>query len=146
MNLHELYSFDHENKSRKRRGRGAGSGLRKTAGKGHKGQKARAGSGPSVGFEGGQMPLIRRLPKRGFKNRFRKVNNVFNLEDIEQLFPDQENVDLSMLRSKTKNKEPVKILARGEITRSLKIEANSFSQSAKQKIEKAGGQCIKVEE
>ncbi len=146
MKLHELYPFEHEYKSRKRRGRGAGSGLRKTAGKGHKGQKARAGSGPPVGFEGGQMPLIRRVPKRGFKNRSRKTNTVFNLEDIERSFPEKDNIDLKLLQAKSSSKEPIKILARGEINRPLRIEAHNFSRSAEQKIEDAGGQAIKVEE
>jgi large subunit ribosomal protein L15 len=146
MKIHELSPFEHELKTRKRCGRGAGSGLGKTSGKGHKGQKARAGSGPSLGFEGGQMPLIRRLPKRGFYNRFRKENTIFNLEDLDKMFPDQESIKISDLQSKSSKKCPIKVLARGEVRRPMTIEAHAFSASAVQKIEQAGGQALKVKE
>lgn len=120
-----------------------GSGLGKTAGRGHKGQKARAGGRIRPGFEGGQMPLQRRLPKRGFKNPFRVEYEVVNLGDLNQFAPDTVvTVDLlKEHRLVRRNNVPVKILGDGEIDRSLTIQANAFSKSAKEKIEAASGRA-----
>lgn len=123
-----------------RRGRGHGSGNGKTAGKGHKGQKARSGA-PRVGFEGGQMPLYRRLPKRGFKNRNTKEIVAINLSALER-FEDGATVDVNALIEAGVVKNPrdgVKILGNGELTKKLNVKADAFSASAKEKIEALGG-------
>ena len=142
MKLHELSPAAGSTKERKRIGRGAGSGQGKTAGKGHKGQKARAGRGMRPGFEGGQMPLQRRLPKRGFNNIFRKVIVAINVADLNAKFEDGAVVDAEALKNVglVKNYfDGVKILGNGELTKKLTVKANAFSESAKQKIEAAGG-------
>lgn len=142
MKLHELSPAPGSTKERKRIGRGAGSGQGKTAGKGHKGQKARAGRGMRPGFEGGQMPLQRRLPKRGFNNIFRKEIVALNVKDLEKKFDNGAVVDTEALRAAglVKNSfDGVKILGNGELTKKLTVKANAFSGSAKQKIEAAGG-------
>lgn len=142
MKLHELSPAAGSTKERKRIGRGAGSGQGKTAGKGHKGQKARAGRGMRPGFEGGQMPLQRRLPKRGFNNIFRKVIVAVNVSDLNAKFEDGAVVDAEALKSAglVKNYfDGIKILGNGELTKKLSVKANAFSESAKQKIEAAGG-------
>lgn len=142
MKLHELSPVAGSTKERKRIGRGAGSGQGKTAGKGHKGQKARAGRGMRPGFEGGQMPLQRRLPKRGFNNIFRKVIVAVNVADLNAKFEDGAVVDAEALKSVglVKNYfDGIKILGNGELTKKLTVKANAFSESAKQKIEAAGG-------
>ena len=142
MKLHELSPAAGSTKERKRIGRGAGSGQGKTAGKGHKGQKARAGRGMRAGFEGGQMPLQRRLPKRGFNNIFRKEIVAVNVADLNARFEDGAVVDVESLISAglLKNSfDGVKILGNGELTKKLTVKANAFSESAKQKIEVAGG-------
>jgi large subunit ribosomal protein L15 len=142
MKLHELSPAAGSTKERKRIGRGAGSGQGKTAGKGHKGQKARAGRGMRAGFEGGQMPLQRRLPKRGFNNIFRKEIVAVNVADLNARFEDGAVVDVESLISVglLKNSfDGVKILGNGELTKKLTVKANAFSESAKQKIEAAGG-------
>ena len=142
MKLHELSPAAGSTKERKRIGRGAGSGQGKTAGKGHKGQKARAGHGMRPGFEGGQMPLQRRLPKRGFNNIFRKVIVAINVADLNAKFEDGAVVDAEALKSAglVKNYfDGVKILGNGELTKKLTVKANAFSETAKQKIEAAGG-------
>ncbi len=123
-----------------RRGRGHGSGNGKTAGKGHKGQKARSGA-PRIGFEGGQMPLYRRIPKRGFKNRNHKEIVAINLSVLDS-FDDGATVDVEALIAKGILKDPadgVKILGNGELTKKLNVKVNAFSESAKEKIEKLGG-------
>jgi large subunit ribosomal protein L15 len=148
MKLHELRPFAEEKKQRKRRGRGAGTGLGCTAGKGHKGQKARAGGGPSLGFEGGQMPLVRRVPKRGFRSMFPRRYAVVNLEDIERRFPDKTEIGVDDLRAAGSGKSgqiPVKVLARGELSRGVTIEAHQFSKKAREKIEQAGGRAKVLE-
>ena len=125
-----------------RRGRGHGSGNGKTAGKGHKGQKARSGA-PRVGFEGGQMPLYRRLPKRGFKNRNRVEMTAVNLGRLE-VFEDGAEVTVEALLEKgiiKSAQDPVKILGNGELTRKLTVKVNAFSESAKAKIEELGGKA-----
>jgi large subunit ribosomal protein L15 len=145
MKLHELYPYPSEARSRKRRGRGPGSGLGCTSGKGNKGQKARAGSGPAIGFEGGQMPLVRRLPKRGFKNRFQVRYAVINLEQIERHFSHRDHITLEDLYTQCPRDLPIKILGRGSIDRNVTVEAHRFSKSAAEKIEKAGGQAKALE-
>lgn len=144
MKLHELSPAAGSTKERKRIGRGAGSGQGKTAGKGHKGQKARAGRGMRPGFEGGQMPLQRRLPKRGFNNIFRKVIVAINVADLNAKFEDGAVVDAEALKNAglVKNYfDGIKILGNGELTKKLDVKANAFSESAKQKIEAAGGKA-----
>ncbi|MCI8381899.1 MAG: 50S ribosomal protein L15 [Lachnospiraceae bacterium] len=123
-----------------RRGRGHGSGNGKTAGKGHKGQKARSGA-PRIGFEGGQMPLYRRLPKRGFKNRNRKEIVSINISALE-VFENDSTVDVQALMEKGIVKNPgdgVKILGNGELTKKLNVKADAFSASATEKIQALGG-------
>lgn len=143
MKMHELRPADGAKTAAKRLGRGIGSGLGKTSGKGHKGQKARSGGGVRPGFEGGQMPLVRRIPKRGFNNRFRKVYSIVNLSALEDKFEngavvDAEALIVSGILSKIED-AGVKILGNGELTKSLTVKANNFSASAKEAIEKAGG-------
>lgn len=133
-------------KKAKRIGRGTGSGRGKTSCKGHKGQKARSGPKISPAFEGGQMPLNRRLPKRGFTNIFKKQIGILNLDDIEKIAGDNLEVNLQewMRENRIKKaKDGIKILGRGEITRALTVRAHKFSESARKKIIAAGG---KVEE
>ena len=143
MKMHELRPADGAKTAAKRLGRGIGSGLGKTSGKGHKGQKARSGGGVRPGFEGGQMPVVRRIPKRGFNNRFRKVYSIVNLSALEDKFEngavvDAEALIVSGILSKIED-AGVKILGNGELTKSLTVKANKFSASAKEAIEKAGG-------
>lgn len=148
MNLHELYPFPEERKSRKRVGRGSGSGSGCTSGKGNKGQNARAGGGVRPGFEGGQMPLARRLPKRGFKNYLFKVKyEVINVDRLISAFPNKKEISLDDIYNRglcTKG-SPVKILANGEISTALTIEAHKFSISAVKKIQAAGGAVRELE-
>ena len=143
MKLHSLKYNPGAKHRRKRLGCGESSGLGKTSGKGHKGQKARSGSGVRVGFEGGQMPLHRRLPKRGFNNfNFADKIAVFNVDDLEARFDDGDIVSEESLRASGLLKgryDGVKILGDGEITKKLKISVTSVSASAKVKIENAGG-------
>ena len=142
MRLNDLYPFPEERKGRKRVGRGAGSGLGGTSGKGHKGQNARSGGGVRPGFEGGQMPLQRRLPKRGFKNALFKVTyEVITLDRLLAAFPDQKEITLEDIYARgLVNSALVKILGEGEVTRPVSIEAFRFSASAKAKILAAGGE------
>lgn len=142
MRLQELSPADGSKKERRRIGRGSGSGQGKTAGKGHKGQKARAGRGIRPGFEGGQMPLQRRVPKRGFVNIFATQYAIVNLSDLDKKFSDGAVVDIATLLESglvRKELDGVKVLGRGEISKKLTVRANAFSDSAKQKIEAAGG-------
>ena len=143
MKLHELSPVEGSRKSVKRIGRGHGSGWGKTAGKGHKGQKARAGKGMRVGFEGGQMPLQRRIPKRGFNNIFAKKVIAVNLGTLNK-FEDGAVVDIAALTEKgiVKNSfDSVKILSNGTLTKKLTVKANAFSKGAVAKIEAAGGKA-----
>ena len=141
MRLHELKPAQGSVVSPKRKGRGIGSGLGKTAGRGHKGQKARSGGGVRPGFEGGQMPLIRRLPKRGFTNIFARVYSVINVEDLNCF--DQDTVVTPEVLKEwgivKKLNDGVKILGKGELTLKLTVKAHKFSKSAQLKIESAGG-------
>jgi len=141
MKLHELSPAVGSAQDSYRKGRGPGSGNGKTAGKGHKGQNARSGGGVRPGFEGGQIPLYRKHPKRGFNNKFAKVYTVVNVEQLN-VFEDGTVVDLEALMAKKivrKVVDGVKILGNGELTRKLTVKATVFSASAKEKIEAAGG-------
>ena len=142
MKLHELSPAAGSTKERKRIGRGAGSGQGKTAGKGHKGQKARAGRGMRPGFEGGQMPLQRRVPKRGFNNIFRTEMAIVNVAALEANYDAGSVVTIDSLIEKglvKKVLDGVKVLGYGELSKALTVQANAISESAKQKIEAAGG-------
>ena len=142
MKIHELSPQFGSKKSVKRLGRGTGSGLGKTSGKGHKGQGARSGGGVRIGFEGGQMPLARRLPKRGFDNNWKKVYSVVNLGALE-VFEENTVITAELLLAAgiLSKIEPygLKVLGDGEITKALTIKAAKFSKSAIEKIEKIGG-------
>jgi large subunit ribosomal protein L15 len=143
MNLSNLHPSEGSRKQDKRRGRGPGSGQGKTAGRGHKGQKSIAGYSRKRGFEGGQMPLHRRLPKRGFTNIFKTEYTEINLVDLAKLAGRE--IGPKELRAAgliKKEAERVKILGRGEISASKTIQAHKFSRSAQEKIEKAGGQAV----
>ena len=143
MKLNELSPATGSVKEAYRKGRGAGSGNGKTAGRGHKGQKARSGGGVRIGFEGGQMPLARRIPKRGFHNIFAKPLESVNVSALEK-FEDGAVVDAKALLDAgilSKCTYGVKILGNGEITKKLTVKASAFSESAKAKIEAAGGKA-----
>ncbi len=142
MKLHQLSPAKGSVKKAFRVGRGAGSGNGKTAGKGHKGQNARSGGGVRPGFEGGQMPLQRRIPKRGFVNIFAKEYAIVNLCDLEARFENDAVVDETSLRAKGLLKgrpDGIKVLGGGELTKKLVVKATAFSESAKGKIEAVGG-------
>ncbi|MDR3043637.1 MAG: 50S ribosomal protein L15 [Desulfovibrio sp.] len=148
MRLHELYPFAEERASRKRVGRGSGSGLGCTSGKGNKGQNARAGGGVRAGFEGGQMPLQRRLPKRGFKNApFKATYEVINLDRLVASFEGKTDITLEDIyaRGLCKAGASVKILGVGEVSVALTVEAHKFSASAAEKIRNAGGEAKALE-
>ena len=141
MKLHDLKPAVGATTAPKRLGRGTGSGLGKTSGKGHKGAKARSGGGKRPGFEGGQMPLTMRLPKRGFTNKWRVEYATVNVERLN-IFEDGEVVTpVELIEAGILNnvQDGVKILGNGEITKKLTVQANKFSETAKQKIEAAGG-------
>jgi large subunit ribosomal protein L15 len=141
MKLHELKPAEGSRQTRKRVGRGYGSGLGKTSGRGQKGQKARSGGGVRPGFEGGQMPLIQRLPKRGFKNPTRKEYTIVNLDTLNR-FSDGTEVTPELLLAErviSKLNAGVKILGNGKLESKLTVKAHKFSDSAKQAIEAAGG-------
>ncbi len=141
MDLSNLKPVPGSTKNRKRIGRGIGSGTGKTSGKGHKGQNARSGGGVKPGFEGGQMPLQRRIPKRGFVSRNKKVYNLVNLRDLE-VFDSGSVVDLELYGTAglvSGIKDGIKILADGDLTKALTVKAHKFSKSAAAKIEAAGG-------
>lgn len=141
MKLHELTPAPGSKKTRNRVGRGIGSGNGKTSGRGHKGQNARSGGGVRPGFEGGQNPLYRRLPKRGFNNRFRTEYAIVNLDELNKFSAGTEVTPELLLESGVvKNpKDGIKILGNGELTVQLTVKANKFSQSAVEKIQAAGG-------
>ncbi len=144
MKLHELQPAAGSVKDVKRIGRGHGSGQGKTAGKGHKGQKARSGGSIRPGFEGGQMPLQRRMPKRGFNNIFAKEYAEINVSALEQRFEDGAVVDAQALIESgaiKDAKDGIKVLGNGEITKKLTVKAAKFTASAQEKIEKAGGKA-----
>ena len=146
MKLHELSPAPGSNRDVKRVGRGHGSGNGKTAGKGHKGQKARSGA-PRIGFEGGQMPLYRRIPKRGFTNRNSLEIIAINVSALER-FENGTEVTPEVLLNEgviSKIADGVKILGNGELTKKLNVKVNAYSASAKEKIEKAGGTAEVIE-
>ena len=141
MKLHELAPAEGSVKPAWRKGRGPGSGNGKTAGKGHKGQNARSGGGVRPGFEGGQIPLYRKLPKRGFNNKFAKHYAIVNVSDLN-MFNDGDTINLAVLMEAglvTKALDGLKVLGNGEITKKITVEAKIFSATAKEKIEAAGG-------
>lgn len=142
MKLHELQYSEGARKNRKRIGRGQGSGTGKTAGKGHKGQNARSGGGVRLGFEGGQTPLARRLPKRGFTNFTRKEYATLNVELLERFENGTVVTPELLIENRIVRKElnaGIKVLGNGELTKKLTVKAHKFSKSAKELIEKAGG-------
>ena len=143
MKLHELSPMPGSNVESKRKGRGHGYGNGKTAGKGHKGQKARSGGSIRPGFEGGQTALARRIPKRGFNNIFATKYAVINVSDLE-MFNDGITVDAELLKASglvKKELDGIKVLGNGELTKNLTVKAAKFSAAAKEKIEKAGGKA-----
>ena len=140
MKLHTLTPAKGSKHSRKRVGRGPGSGLGKTAGKGHKGQKSRSGYARMAGFEGGQMPLVRRVPKRGFTNLFKTSYAVVNLHQLED-FEGEVTPESLVERGIVRGGSLVKVLGDGELSRPLVVVAHKFSRSARAKIEAAGGSC-----
>ena len=142
MRRNELAPQEGSRHSEKRLGRGIGSNVGKTSGKGHKGQNARSGGGVRPGFEGGQMPLIRRIPKFGFKNAFKKVYNVVNVSDLNAFKANAVIDEAALIASgKLRKAEPygLKVLGNGEITKAVTVKCAKISESAKSKIEKAGG-------
>ncbi len=142
MKLHELKPNPGSVKERKRLGRGTASGQGKTSGKGQKGQNARSGGGVRPGFEGGQMPLYRRLPKRGFTNIFATQYAEINVEVLNEMFEDGATITPDLLKETgilKKQLDGVKVLGNGEVTKKLTVKANKFSKSAVEKIEAAGG-------
>lgn len=142
MYIHDLKNAEGEKQSKKRLGRGIGSGIGKTSGKDHKGQNARSGGGVRPGYEGGQTPLFKRLPKRGFTNINKHVYAIVNLDDINALFEAGSVVDLDALKKVglvKKEYEGVKVLGNGELDKALTVKAAKFSKSAEEKISKAGG-------
>lgn len=147
MNIQTLSPAPGARTSQKRLGRGTGSGIGKTSGKGHKGQNARSGGGVRPGFEGGQIPLIRRLPKRGFNNQFKKVYAIVNVEDLNR-FEDGAVVDAKVLLETNLigkvEAYGVKVLGNGELTKKLTVKADKFTAQAKEKIEKVGGTAEEV--
>jgi large subunit ribosomal protein L15 len=146
MKLHELKPAEGSNQTRKRIGRGIGSGTGKTAGKGHKGQNARSGGGVRPGFEGGQNPLYRRLPKRGFTNINRKEYSIINLDQLNR-FEDGTDVTIETLIESglvSSLKDGVKILGNGELSKKINVTAHIFSKSAAEKIKAAGGNVTEV--
>ncbi len=145
MNLNDVHRGVHKNKPKRRIGRGPGSGHGKTATRGAKGQGSRTGYSSLRVFEGGQMPLVRRIPKRGFHNRFADTVAVVNLAVLEKHFAGGEEVDAEALRGKglvAGRYDQLKVLGDGQLTKSLKVAAHRFSRSAREKIEQAGGQAI----
>ena len=146
MKLNELRPAEGSVKANFRKGRGAGSGNGKTAGKGHKGQNARSGGGVRPGFEGGQLPLYRKLPKRGFNNKFATNYAIVNVSDLN-VFENGAVVDLEALLAEKivrKSLDGLKVLGNGELTKSLTVKAAVFSATAKEKITAAGGQAEEV--
>lgn len=144
MKLHELSPAKGSKHSKKRVGRGPGSGLGKTSGRGEKGQKSRSGASTRVGFEGGQMPLIRRVPKRGFTNIFKVEYAVVNLSQLAEIDGDV-TPEILVERGLVRSGRKVKVLGDGEIGKPLRVTADKFSKSARAKIEAAGGSCEELQ-
>ena len=149
MKLHELKYAEGSKSKRKRVGRGPGSGLGKTSGKGHKGQNARAGGGVPPWFEGGQMPLQRRLPKRGFTSIFKKEYELVNLKALEAKFESGAEITLEQLKDAgliNSTKGLIKVLGQGEVTKPFHVQAHAFSKSAAEKIQAVGGTVTVVKQ
>ncbi len=147
MIIDDVHRGIQKNKKRKRVGRGPGSGHGKTSGRGHNGQGSRAGNSAHVTFQGGAMPLIRRIPKRGFNNKWAKEVAVVNLGTINDAFEDGAEVTLELLMSRNIAKgrfDELKILGEGELTKKIKLHAHRFSKSAAEKISKAGGEMVLI--
>jgi len=145
MNLDDVHRGIRKHKKRKRLGRGLGSGHGKTCGRGHKGQGSRAGYSVHPTFEGGQMPLVRRIPKRGFNNRWALSVAIVNVGELQDRFDDGDEVTPDTLKAKNLAKgryDVLKVLGDGELTKKLKISAHRFSNSALEKIEQAGGEAV----
>ena len=145
MNLNDVHRGIKKHKKRRRVGRGIGSGFGKTCGRGHKGQGSRAGYSVHPTFEGGQMPLVRRIPKRGFNNRWALSVAIVNIGDLENRFDDGAEVTPEALKEKDLAKhryDVLKVLGDGTLTKKLKVSAHRFSRSAREKIEKAGGEAL----
>jgi large subunit ribosomal protein L15 len=145
MNLNDVHRKIRRNKSRKRLGRGIGSGQGKTAGRGHKGQGSRSGASAKPVFQGGTMPLVRRIPKRGFNNRWAKEIAIVNIGDLGDYFSDGDSVTPEGLAKHNLAKgryDELKVLGNGELKKKLKISAHRFSKTASEKIVKAGGEVI----
>ncbi len=147
MRLHDVNRGINGNKKRRRIGRGPGSGHGKTSGRGHKGQRSRAGWGHSAVFQGGAMPLVRRVPKRGFNNKFALTIATINIGDLNAAYEAGEEVSPESLREKSLVKsryDQLKILGDGELDKKLKVSAHRFSKSAQEAIEKAGGEVVVI--
>lgn len=145
MDFNEVHSGIQKNRKRKRIGRGTGSGHGKTSGRGHKGAKSRAGYSRNPIFEGGRMPIVRRVPKRGFFNKFAVTVVAINIADLEREFAAGDEVTPDTLRAKGLAKrryDELKVLGTGDLTKKLTVSAHRFSASAKEKIEGAGGSCV----
>ncbi len=140
MKLHELGPKKGSRKTRKRVGRGPGSGTGKTAGRGHNGQRSRSGFSQRAGFEGGQMPLVRRLPKRGFTNIFRVEYSTVNVSQLSRV-GDEVSPETLLAKGMVRSGRPVKILGDGEVEKAHTVRAHKFSRTAREKIEKSGGTC-----
>ncbi len=148
MKIHELSPVDGSRKKRKRVARGPGSGHGKTACRGHKGQKSRSGGGPRPGFEGGQMPLQRRVPKRGFTNVFRKQYSIINIDDLNR-FAENSSVDIQALKEAgliNRVGDGVKLLGNGVISHPMVVKVHKVSKTAKEKIVGAGGRVMTLDE
>lgn len=149
MNLNDVHRGIRRNRPRRRVGRGVGSGYGKTCGRGHKGQGSRAGWSKHPTFQGGTMPLVRRVPKRGFNNRWAKVIATVNVSDLEDSFAAGDEVTPETLRSKNLAKgryDELKVLGNGELTKKLNVSAHRFSKTALEKIQKAGGKVVVLSE
>jgi large subunit ribosomal protein L15 len=141
MKLHDLSPAKGSKRNKKRVGRGPGSGLGKTAGRGHKGQRSRSGFSRRLGFEGGQMPLVRRVPKRGFTNIFRVEYSIINVRALETMTEDEITPEVLLQHHLVHKGQPVKILGDGDLTRKINVKAHKFSKTAREKIEAVGGTC-----
>lgn len=144
MKLHDLSPAKGSKRDKKRIGRGPGSGTGKTAGRGHKGQRSRSGFSRRLGFEGGQMPLVRRVPKRGFTNIFRREFEVVNVAALADL-KGEVTPEILVERGWARGGKPIKILGDGELSNKLTVHAHKFSKSARAKIEAAGGTCEEID-
>ncbi len=145
MNLNDINEGIRKFKRRKRIGRGTGSGLGKTAGKGHKGQRSRAGHSQGVNFRGGSMPMFRLLPKRGFNNKFALKVGEVNVAELNEYFEAGDDINMQTIRENgfaNYRYDVLKVLGDGDVTKALKVTAHRFSKSAREKIEAAGGECI----